>query len=80
MDETKRYWFKAKPPGMGWGWGMPLTWQGAVVYIAFIVLLVLGAIFITPYGQLQYLLWVALIAGGLIAVCFWKGEPPGRIR
>jgi hypothetical protein len=80
MSETKRYWFAAKPPGMGWGWGMPLTWQGLLVYVAFIVLLIVGSIFIAPHSQLQFMLFVAVLAGGLIAICFWKGEPPGGIR
>lgn len=39
-DNSKGYWFKAKP--FGWGW-TPATWQGwliMVLYIALIVLLI----------------------------------------
>ena len=39
---TDKYWFPAKT--YGWGWGIPATWQGWTVSLAFFVLLFGGAV------------------------------------
>lgn len=36
-----RYWFPAKT--YGWGWGMPITWQGWLVFLAALGLFACGA-------------------------------------
>jgi hypothetical protein len=33
--DTKNYWFRAQR--YGWGWGLPLTWQGWIIVIAYTV-------------------------------------------
>ncbi|MCA1857071.1 alkaline shock response membrane anchor protein AmaP [Massilia oculi] len=77
-DKTRpAYWFPAKPPGHGWGWGLPLTWQGWVVFVGFFVLLVAGAVLILPHGAWYFEAWVFGLAALLILICVWKGEPPG---
>ncbi|MCC2954099.1 hypothetical protein LK542_00550 [Massilia sp. IC2-477] len=73
----KKYWFPAKPPGYGWGWGLPLTWQGWVVFVGFFVLLVAGAIFYLPDSPGWYLFHVFCLVDLLIFICARKGEPPG---
>ena len=75
---TQKYWFAAKPPGYGWGWGQPLTWQGSLVYAAFFILLIGGGILITPYGVHYFIALTFTLAGLLIFICSRKGEPPGR--
>jgi hypothetical protein len=45
MSSANEYWFPSKT--YGWGWGLPLTWQGWIVYVAFGMLLA-GAQFIFP--------------------------------
>jgi hypothetical protein len=35
------YWFPAKR--YGWGWGLPTAWQGWLVFVGYILLLVVGA-------------------------------------
>jgi hypothetical protein len=79
MEEGKKYWFPAKPPGYGWGWGLPTTWQGWLVVVVWFVLLVAGirllALSDHPFAVP---LWGIVLGGALMGMFFWKGEPPGR--
>ena len=69
------HWFPAKRHG--WGWGLPSSWQGWVVFGAFIVLLALGFVLFPPKAQLGALLaYVAVLVALLIGICWLKGEPP----
>ena len=75
MPGEREYWFRAKR--YGWGWGLPMTWQGWMVLVAFIVLLVLGSILFPPHKQLwSYLAYVVVLALLLTGICWLKGEPP----
>jgi hypothetical protein len=70
-----KYWFPAKR--YGWGWGFPTTWQGWLVFAAFLGLLVAGAFFFPPRTNLaEYLAYVAILCAGLFGICWLKGEPP----
>jgi hypothetical protein len=40
------YWFPAKR--YGWGWGLPMTWQGWLVLAAFLALVVAGTFLFPP--------------------------------
>ncbi len=75
MDESIRYWFAAKR--YGWGWGLPLVWEGWVVYIAWIAVLFGG---IAKLGLRERTLFHFIFIAGmilmLVAVCYLKGEPP----
>jgi lipoprotein signal peptidase len=72
---STKYWFPAKR--YGWGWGFPTTWQGWLVFAAFLGLLVAGAFFFPPRTSLaEYLAYVAILCGGLVGICWLKGEPP----
>jgi len=67
------YWFRAKR--YGWGWGLPATWQGWVVFVLWLVGAAAGvplAIFSLPL----FIVWMFVLLAGLLAVCFAKGEPP----
>ncbi|MCR6625892.1 hypothetical protein [Pseudoxanthomonas japonensis] len=69
------YWFQAKR--YGWGWGLPLRWQGWIVYGVALVLLVSVFLFFPPHRSVVPFLigtWAVLLA--LVAVCWLKGEPP----
>lgn len=72
---AQRYWFAAKR--YGWGWGLPLTWQGWCVYLGFALSLVAG-FFLFPPGQAlpEFLLWILVINAVLFGICYIKGEPP----
>jgi len=72
-----QYWFPRKPPGHGWGWGLPITWQGWVVFLGFFVLLIVGSVLILPDSPGYYIAYVFALAAVLIFICAKKGEPPG---
>lgn len=75
MDEFPHYWFPAKR--YGWGWGLPTAWQGWVIFLVFIALLLGGALWWLPrHGLAAFLIWTAVISAALLAVCWAKGEPP----
>ena len=67
------YWFRAKR--YGWGWGLPLTWQGWVVLAVFFALLGAGMHFL-PTNAFIFFGYVALLSGVLVVICWLKGEPP----
>jgi hypothetical protein len=73
-EETK-YWFPAKT--YGWGWGFPSTWQGWVVMILYMILIMLSVYIFPPDKQMGlFILTDILLTGTFIAVCCAKGEPP----
>jgi hypothetical protein len=75
MTSSSPYWFPAKR--YGWGWGLPVAWQGWAVLAAFIALFGLGFLLFPPGSALAYLLaYVTLLTASLIAICWLKGEPP----
>jgi hypothetical protein len=78
MQESEQYWFPARPPEYGWGWGFPIAWQGWLVLALFFVLLI-GGIFVLALNGYPFAisLWAVALGAGLIGVCAWKGEPPG---
>jgi hypothetical protein len=76
MQSAPKYWFPAKR--YGWGWGFPSTWQGWVVFAAFLGLLVVGPFIFPPHREVgSFLAYVAVLCALLVAVCWRKGEPPG---
>ena len=75
MSTNRNYWFRAKR--YGWGWGLPSSWHGWVVFIGFIGLLVAGAFLFPPDERLgAYLVWVVVLSVLFVAVALAKGEPP----
>ncbi|MCP3705893.1 hypothetical protein M3I54_02625 [Paraburkholderia sp. CNPSo 3274] len=75
MSGTGKYWFRAKR--YGWGWGLPLTWQGWVVLVVYALSIALSAIFFEPHGYpFAFAGLVILATLALSAVCWLKGEPP----
>jgi hypothetical protein len=74
-DEARKYWFPAKR--YGWGWGPPSSWQGWVVLVSYFALVLGGIPFIQARDASElYILYVLLLTGVLIAICWLKGEPP----
>ena len=74
MPSAPRYWFPAKR--FGWGWGLPVCWQGWLVMLVFLAM-VSGAIhYLSLTGnRLAFYGLIALSVLALLAVCRWKGEP-----
>lgn len=75
MSTRNAYWFPAKK--FGWGWGLPVVWQGWAVLATFFLLLACGGVVILPgHGPLAFLAYAVLLCVLLTAVCWAKGEPP----
>ena len=75
MDEPKKYWFPAKQ--FGWGWGIPITWQGWVVFSGFLVLSIAGVFIFPPHRETPgFVVYTTLLVLALIGICYAKGEPP----
>jgi hypothetical protein len=70
----ENYWFRAKR--YGWGWGLPLTWQGWIVLIAYIGFVVAGTYIFPPEeNKAVFIVVVILLSLIFIAICWIKGEP-----
>ena len=75
MEKDKsKIWFSAMT--YGFGWGLPIAWQGWVVYILFFILLSIGDHFLTtfPIGTGLFVLYVMFLSALLIFICWKKGE------
>ena len=74
-DKNPRIWFPTKT--YGWGWAPPIVWQGWVVMLVFVGLLVVIAVVFPPSKQMGTFLGLAGVDTLLlVAVCYWKGEKP----
>jgi asparagine N-glycosylation enzyme membrane subunit Stt3 len=77
--EAPTFWFPVK--AYGWGWGLPVTWQGWVVLGVYFLLQYLGIRHIRPERNAQGLLiYLGVITLLLIAIVVIKGERPVRWR
>jgi hypothetical protein len=75
MDHAPRYWFAAKR--YGWGWGLPLTWEGWAVYaLWFAAFLIVIPFLGFRVHRLEHVAVVVGMVAILIGICYWKGEPP----
>jgi hypothetical protein len=74
MNDPRRYWFPAKR--YGWGWGLPSTWEGWIVMLAFVVSLVTSARWLLPQNPANFALVAAITSAVLVIICYVKGEPP----
>ncbi len=66
-------WFAAKK--YGWGWGLPMRWQGWVVSVFFTAAILAGM----PLAKKSpgiYIVYCLALGGVLIGICYWKGEKP----
>jgi hypothetical protein len=75
MQSDVPYWFRAKR--YGWGWGLPITWQGWAVFIGFLILVLAGIALVPPrQSPAEFIAYVVVLCALLTGVCWWKGEPP----
>jgi hypothetical protein len=73
--EHERYWFRAKR--YGWGWGCPCAWQGWLVLVVYLALVLGGIPFVQANrGSLLYLGYVLALTVVLLVICWRTGEPP----
>lgn len=76
MSETgKDIWFPAKT--YGWGWGLPVAWQGWVVLVVYAITIFAGIYYMLPaFGTPVFLVHVLVMSMVLVLVCWAKGEKP----
>lgn len=68
-------WFAAK--SYGWGWALPLRWQGWVALVAYLAGLLLSGVTLAAKNRTAAFLLAAFVLSGLLlAICWWKGERP----
>lgn len=74
QKNNKDIWFPAKKYGVGWG--LPIAWQGWVVLVSYISLLLLGGLFIgeSPFMIIPFVIYVFILSGVLLYICMKKGE------
>jgi hypothetical protein len=75
MEDSQDAWFPAKR--YGWGWGLPRKWQGWVVLLVYLAIIVLVILRFPPAQGVGTFLGMVLVATFLFGlVCWWKGETP----
>ncbi|HEX3870182.1 MAG TPA: hypothetical protein VHV77_07100 [Pirellulales bacterium] len=72
--EHQPVWFPAKR--YGWGWGLPVAWQGWIVLILWFVAFTPGAAILALHTWVGFGVFVVLMTALLFAVCYAKGERP----
>lgn len=69
----EKAWFAAKT--YGWGWGLPLRWQGWAVLTGFIAAMIAGGP-LAKISSVIYVIYSIALGTALIGICYWKGEKP----
>jgi hypothetical protein len=67
-------WFCSKT--YGWGWGLPIKWQGWVTLLLYLGAMTIGAIWLPTKHLWLFILFCVVVSGMFIAICYWKGESP----
>lgn len=73
-DGNRTFWFPAKR--YGWGWGPPVTWQGWLVMILWMIIVIGVSPFLAGHNWFAFAAFILFMAALLIAICYAKGEPP----
>ena len=69
-DGDNNYWFRAKR--YGWGWGLPITWQGWVVFVVWFAIFVFAMRYFIPRGPIAFLIFTLVMSLLLLAICYKK--------
>lgn len=71
------YWFRKKV--IGWGWGLPLRWQGWAVMAVFVAGLAISVARVPPHlHPVLFPLSVGALIAAFTAVAWMTGEPLGK--
>lgn len=76
--KDRPYWFPVRPARNGWGWGLPIVWQGWVAGLIYFATLIGGIVFLVPSGQLIVIAFICIWYALFLGLMFWKGEPQSR--
>lgn len=79
MNYEPAFWFPLKR--YGWGWGLPVCWQGWLVLVGYLALMFAGTYYFLPrQAVLSLLLYGTALTAVLTAIVALKGEGPVRWR
>jgi drug/metabolite transporter (DMT)-like permease len=79
MKDRPDFWFPAKR--YGWGWGLPVRWQGWLVFAVYAALLYGGIYYFKDQRNVAGLmLFVLALTAALVVIMVIKGERPLRWR
>jgi len=79
MNDQSTFWFAAKR--YGYGWGLPVRWQGWVVLAGYLALVFGGINYFRPRVDLPSLLaYLVVLTAVLVVIMAVKGERPLRWR
>jgi len=75
-EENKDIWFPSKK--YGYGWGLPVTWQGWVVLLSYLLLIVGGSFTLTdsPQKTILFIILALTLTIIFVCICYKKGEKP----
>jgi hypothetical protein len=74
MEENEKdIWFPAKK--YGFGWGLPVRWQGWMVLLIYTMLIAAGIVFIGySENQIWFYVYCSISTIILILICWKKGD------
>ncbi len=75
MSTDRRYWFRAKR--YGWGWGLPCSWQGWVFFLIWLAALWVAAVRLMPGRPFLFTMVLGAMTVLFVSICYIKGEPLG---
>jgi len=79
MNDRPDFWFPLKR--YGWGWGLPVRWQGWLVFAAYTALLYGGLNYFKAQDNVSALLiYLLALTALLVVIVLIKGERPLRWR
>jgi membrane-anchored protein YejM (alkaline phosphatase superfamily) len=57
--------------------GLPITWQGWIVFAAYLLSLPLGYLWFPPHQKLiGFMVYTHAVTAVLVVICWLTGEPP----
>jgi hypothetical protein len=79
LNNRRTFWFAVKR--YGWGWGLPVRWQGWLVLVGYLGLLYAGIYYFEPRQATSSLFfYILILTAALIVIVAVKGERPLRWR
>lgn len=73
--EKPTFWFPAKK--YGWGWGLPVRWQGWLVLVLYFASLYACVKYFRPASDITgRMITLAVPTAIFVAIVAWKGERP----
>ena len=80
MNDKPAFWFPVKR--YGWGWGLPVCWQGWLVFLGYLALIFGGLRYFTAerVATSGALIYCAVVTIAFIVIVVVKGERPAGWR